>query len=237
MTFNDFGFCDELSKAIQEAGFREPSPIQKQSIPRILQGKDLIGQAQTGTGKTAAFGLPIIEMLYRSQESPENQGGQQGEQRGRYSKVAAFVIVPTRELAIQVASELSRFAQYLHLKTATVYGGQPYEKQLKAFRNAHIIVATPGRLLDILKNNKVQVEPQFVVLDEADEMLNMGFLDDIREIFSHFGLERQNLLFSATLPQAIKALIREILSEPEFVTLSGTTASDQVQQSFYVVDE
>ena len=227
MNFHDFGFSENLQRAIEEAGFRKPSPIQQQSIPLVLEGRDFVGQAQTGTGKTAAFGLPILDMLYRA-----------GAHKRSVGNVAAFVLVPTRELAIQVAHELSRFGQFVRLKTATVYGGQPYDKQIKAFHSAHIIVATPGRLLDLLRSRKVNAEPDFMVLDEADEMLNMGFLEDVREIFSFFQEVRQTLLFSATLPEAIKTLIQEILQEPKFVTLSPQNiTNEQIAQSFYVVDE
>ncbi|WGK70183.1 DEAD/DEAH box helicase [Candidatus Haliotispira prima] len=225
--FTDFAFCPELQKAIDEAGFREPSPIQTQSIPLVLEGRDLVGQAQTGTGKTAAFGLPMLELLSR-----------QGNLNQYKNNVAAVVLVPTRELAIQVSEELSRFSQFLGLKTATVYGGQPYSAQIRAMHNSPIVVATPGRFIDHLSSGKFDLKPRFVVLDEADEMLNMGFLEDIRKIFSYFPDERQNLLFSATLPPSIKKLIGDILHQPEYVTLSRKNiTAEHIEQSFYVVDE
>ena len=233
--FEHFGLCDQLQKAVTEAGFREPSPIQWQSIPLVLQGVDLVAQAQTGTGKTAAFGLPMLELLQRS-----------GSMSHYKNSVVAIVLVPTRELAIQVAEELSRFAHFVGMKTATVYGGQPYSAQIKAIHSSQLLVATPGRLIDHLNSGRFALAPRFVVLDEADEMLNMGFIDDIREILSHFPQEedqsdgdgRQTLLFSATLPPGIKRLIEDILHEPQYVMLSPkNSANEQIEQSFYVVDE
>jgi len=219
MTFKDFNFKENLQKSIEEAGFKEPSPIQIEAIPHILNGKDIVGQAHTGTGKTAAFGLPILNKL----------SGKNAE---------ALIIVPTRELAMQVSDELYRFGKFLNLNTATVYGGQPYARQLKLIENASVIVATPGRFLDLLRNEHIKVNPKFVILDEADEMLDMGFLDDIKEIFTHLPKQRQTLLFSATMPTAIKNLAKTILNEPEFVTITkADITNSNIAQTFYVVDE
>ncbi len=220
MTFNEFNFKERLQKAIDEAGFKEPSPIQRDAIPVILNGKDIVGQAHTGTGKTAAFGLPIINMMKCNKD------------------VEAVVIVPTRELAMQVSDELFRFGKNLKINTATVYGGQSYSRQLKHIENAGIIVATPGRFLDLLRDEKISIKPSFVVLDEADEMLDMGFLDDIKEIFEFMPKNRQTLLFSATMPPAIKALAKSILNEPEFITITkAEITNSKITQTFYVVDE
>jgi ATP-dependent RNA helicase DeaD len=220
MTFNEFNFKELLQKAIDEAGFNEPSPIQEQAIPFILNGKDMVGQAHTGTGKTAAFGLPILNKL-----------------KGK-SGVEAVVIVPTRELAMQVSDELYRFGRFLGINTATVYGGQAYARQIKLIENASIIIATPGRFLDLLRGDKIDIKPDYVILDEADEMLDMGFLDDIKEIFTFLPKERQTLLFSATMPTAIKNLAKTILNEPEFVTLTKSDVTNsKITQTFYVVDE
>ena len=220
MKFTDFDFKAKLQQAISDAGFKEPSAIQKDAIPVVLNKKDMVGQAQTGTGKTAAFGLPVINMM-------ECDGS-----------VEALVIVPTRELAMQVSDELFKFGKHLNIKTATVYGGQSYSRQLKHIDNAGIIVATPGRLLDLLKDKKIQINPSYVVLDEADEMLDMGFLDDIKAIFKFLPKSRQTLLFSATMPEAIKKLANSILNEPEFVTVTKSVmTNDKITQSYYVVDE
>ena len=220
MTFNEFNFKSKLQKAIDDAGFKEPSPIQRDAIPVVLDGKDIVGQAHTGTGKTAAFGLPMINMMKCN------------------GSVEGVVIVPTRELAMQVSDELFRFGKNLGINTATVYGGQSYTRQLKHIENAGIVVATPGRFLDLLKGGKIDINPQFVVLDEADEMLDMGFLDDIKEIFTFLPTERQTLLFSATMPPAIKNLAKTILVEPEFITITKSEVTNsKITQTFYVVDE
>ena len=220
MTFNEFNLKDLLQKAIDEAGFKEPSPIQEQAIPFVLAGRDIVGQAHTGTGKTAAFGLPILNKL-----------------KGK-SGVEAVVIVPTRELAMQVSDELYRFGKFLGINTATVYGGQAYARQIKLIETASIIVATPGRFLDLLRGSKIDIKPDYVILDEADEMLDMGFLDDIKEIFTFLPKERQTLLFSATMPLAIKNLAKTILNEPEFITLTKSDVTNaKITQTFYVVDE
>jgi len=220
MTFSEFDFQKDLHKAIDEAGFTEPSPIQEQAIPIVLKGKDIVAQAQTGTGKTAAFGLPILNMM-------KKEKGVQG-----------VIICPTRELAMQVSDEIFRFGKFLGISTATVYGGQAYSRQLKHIETAGIIVATPGRFIDLLKTGKIKIKPSFVVLDEADEMLDMGFLDDIKEIFTFMPEVRQTLLFSATMPTAIKNLAKTILKEPEFITLTQKNiTNDNISQSFYVVDE
>ncbi len=220
MIFKEFNFKDTLNQAIENAGFKEPSPIQKEAIPIILKGYDMIAQAQTGTGKTAAFGLPIIEMM----------SGDSG--------IETLVIVPTRELAMQVSDELFRFGKTAGLKTATVYGGTAYNRQIDRIKDANIIVATPGRLLDLLKSKKIKLNPKFVVLDEADEMLDMGFIDEIKKIFKYLPEDRQTLMFSATMPKQIKMLAQEILNSPKSVTVtkSERTNSD-ITQKFYVVSD
>ncbi len=207
-------------KAIDQAGFKEPSPIQKEAIPVILEGKDMVGQAHTGTGKTAAFALPILNQLTLDGE------------------VEALVIVPTRELATQVSDEIFRLGKYLGIKTATVYGGSSYSRQLHHIANAAVVVATPGRLLDLLKSGKIDINPSFVVLDEADEMLDMGFLDDIKEIFTYLPSNRQTLLFSATMPNAIKELATQILHSPTFISITKKEVTNEnIKQFYYVVDE
>lgn len=220
MTFNEFNFKESLNHAIQEAGFTEPSPVQASAIPIILEGHDIIAQAQTGTGKTAAFGLPVIQMMH----------GDRG--------VEALVIVPTRELAMQVSDELYRFGKFGGLKTATVYGGTAYNRQIDRINQANIVVATPGRLQDLLKSNRIQLNPQFVILDEADEMLDMGFLDEIKAIFTYLPEERQTLMFSATMPKQIKLLAEEILDAPQSVTITKKERTNtNITQKFYVVGE
>ncbi|MFT7328142.1 MAG: ATP-dependent RNA helicase DeaD [Crocinitomicaceae bacterium] len=220
MTFNDFKFKSRLAYAISRAGFTEPSPIQEKSIPLILDGKDVVGQAHTGTGKTAAFALPILQQMT----------GRDG--------VEAVVIVPTRELATQVADEFYKFSRNLNIRTATVYGGTSYGRQISHIKTAGVIVATPGRFLDLLSKGKIDIAPKFVVLDEADEMLNMGFLEDIRHIFTHLESRKQTLMFSATMPDEIKELAETILTKPVFIrTEKAEITNNNIKQYYYVVDE
>jgi len=220
MKFSDFNLKDTIMAAVTEAGFTEPSPVQKDAIPLVLEGHDLIGQAQTGTGKTAAFGLPIMSMMKAD------------------GSVEGLVIVPTRELAMQVSDELFRFGQKSGLKTATVYGGTPYGKQIDRIKQASIVVATPGRLQDLLMSGKIKINPSFVVLDEADEMLDMGFLDEIKNIFTFLPAKRQTLMFSATMPNAIRKLAEQILNDPKTVSITKSEKTNtMITQFYYVVQE
>ena len=220
MKFSDFNLKPQILKAIDEAGFIEPSPVQKDAIPLVLEGHDVIAQAQTGTGKTAAFGLPIMSNMKVD------------------GSIEALVIVPTRELAMQVSDELFRFGRHRGIKTATVYGGTSYSKQLDRIKQASIIVATPGRLQDLLTSGKIKINPSYVVLDEADEMLDMGFLDEIKNIFTFLPKERQTLMFSATMPKAIRKLAEEILNEPKRVSITKKESTNsKITQYYYVVAE
>lgn len=222
VTFDDLGLKPEILRSIKEAGFTTPSPIQAAAIPFVLAGRDIVGQAHTGTGKTAAFGLPALNNI-----NP-NDG------------VGILVITPTRELATQVSDELYKYGRNINAKTVTVYGGSSYNRQIDFIqRGASVVVATPGRLLDILKKNLIKnFAPQIVVLDEADEMLDMGFLDDINEIFSYLPTTRQTLLFSATMPPPIRVLAERILKNPEFVSITkGETTNADIAQEYYVIEE
>ncbi|WP_353662014.1 DEAD/DEAH box helicase [Hydrogenimonas sp. SS33] len=222
MRFSDFGFKRPIMRAIERMGFQVPSPIQEQVIPLILQGHDVVGQAHTGTGKTAAFGLPALNNI-------EWRSG-----------VQLLVITPTRELATQVSDELFSLGRFAGIRTVSVYGGQSYRRQLDLIgRGAQVVVATPGRLLDMLSSGKLEdFNPAIVVLDEADEMLDMGFLDDIKEIFSYLPQQRQTLLFSATMPEPIKELAKHILYEPKFVSVTKKeTTNKDIRQLYYVIEE
>ncbi|WP_310441956.1 DEAD/DEAH box helicase [Sulfurimonas sp.] len=222
ITFDDLGLKKEILKSVKEAGFTVPSPIQAAAIPFILAGRDIVGQAHTGTGKTAAFGLPALNNI-----NP-NDG------------VGILVITPTRELATQVSDELFKYGRNIGARTVTVYGGSSYNRQIDLIeRGASVVVATPGRLLDILKKNLLKnFAPSIVVLDEADEMLDMGFLDDINEIFSYLPSNRQTLLFSATMPKPIKLLAERILDNPEFISITkGETTNTDINQEYYVIEE
>ena len=197
--FEDLPISDDIKRAVIEMGFEEPSPIQSQSIPVILSGKDVIGQAQTGTGKTAAFSIPLLEMI-----NPEEKN------------VQAVVLCPTRELAIQVSTEIRKIGKYMHgIKSLPVYGGQPIERQIKALKSGvQIVIGTPGRVIDHINRKTLKMDNvKMVILDEADEMLNMGFIDDMEEIMKSIPEERQTMLFSATMPPQIKKLSKKYLKE------------------------
>lgn len=222
VTFESFGFKKDLLRAIDYAGFKIPSPIQAEAIPLVMQGRDIVGQAHTGTGKTAAFGLPALNSMDMK------------------SGVEVLVITPTRELATQVSDELFKYGRNLGVNTVTIFGGSSYNRQLDLIkRGAQVVVATPGRLLDLLKRNMLDnFAPKIVVLDEADEMLDMGFLDDINEIFSYLPTSRQTLLFSATMPTPIKVLAEKILQNPAFVSITkGETTNKDIKQEYYVIEE
>ena len=221
--FSEFNFHEDLQKGIDEAGFKVASPIQSLAIPIVQTGEDLIAQAYTGTGKTAAFGLPMMDKM------------------GPKDYLSGLVITPTRELANQVSEELFKLGRFKGIKTSAIYGGESYRRQLDRIkRGAHILIATPGRLLDMLKEGKIHnFNPRFVVLDEADEMLDMGFLEDVRSIFSFLPNERQTLMFSATMSEPIKKLSKTILNKYNFVSVTKkeATTKDNIEQKYFVIDE
>jgi len=224
MTFNEFDFHPDVRKGVKIAGFREPSPIQEMTIPIIVAGKDMVGQAHTGTGKTAAFGLPMLDKLAKGEIE------------------RALVITPTRELATQVSDELYHLGRFAGIRTLTVYGGVGYGRQIALIhKGVQIVVATPGRLKDLFKKGKIDVfNPEIVVLDEADEMLDMGFLEEIKEIFEYIPQNRQTLLFSATMPEPIKELADDILYNPEFISVVGEDEAltlNIIDQRYYVINE
>ena len=216
--FKELGISPEILKAVEDMGFEEPTPIQKASIPIALTGKDLIGQAQTGTGKTAAFGIPILSRIDTSKPGPQ-----------------AVILSPTRELAIQSAEEINHLAQYLPIHALPIYGGQDIERQFKALRkHPNIIVATPGRLMDHMKRGTIDLSHvQMLVLDEGDEMVDMGFIDDIRTILAAIPEERQTMFFSATMPEPIRELAETFQKEPELVKIKAATVTiDLIEQEY-----
>lgn len=217
--FNELNLSADLLAEIEKAGFVEASPIQEQTIPLALEGKDVIGQAQTGTGKTAAFGLPTLEKI-RTEEAT----------------IQALVIAPTRELAVQSQEELFRFGRSKGVKVRSVYGGSSIEKQIKALKSgAHIVVGTPGRLLDLIKRKALKLQDiETLILDEADEMLNMGFLEDIEAIISRVPETRQTLLFSATMPDAIKRIGVQFMKEPEHVKIAAKELTTELVDQYYI---
>jgi len=222
LTFSDFALHRNLQKAVNDMGFEEPSPIQATAIPLILEGHDVIGQAQTGTGKTAAFGIPLIERV-------SNEG-----------KVQAIVLTPTRELAIQVSGELRKISKYKRTRTLPIYGGQSIGHQIRTLKQGvQVVIGTPGRILDHLRRKTLRLDDvKMVVLDEADEMLDMGFIDDIKEILSYTPEERQTLLFSATMPNEILDLSRRYMNNPETVAINRKeVTAPLIDQVYYKVLE
>jgi len=224
LTFNEFNFHKDLLKGVKIAGFREPSPIQETAIPIIANGEDLVGQAHTGTGKTAAFGLPLLNKIANKEIE------------------RALVITPTRELATQVSDELYHLGRFCGIRTITVYGGVGYGRQIALInKGVQVVVATPGRLKDLYKKGKIDsFNPEIVVLDEADEMLDMGFLEEIKEIFEYIPQNRQTLLFSATMPEPIKELANDILTSPQFISVLAAnegTVNNVIEQFYYVIKE
>ena len=220
--FDALGLSPDVMRAVNDLGFEEPSPVQEQAIPVLLAGRDLVAQAMTGTGKTAAFGIPFAERL-----DPD----------GQY--VQGIVMAPTRELAVQVAEQVYRLGRHRGLRVVPIYGGQPIGRQIYALRaGAQIVVATPGRLLDHLRRGTVSLDRvRMVVLDEADEMLNMGFIEDIELVLDQLPAERQTALFSATMPDPIRRLAERYLRDPATVALSrprGVTVPT-IEQRYYEV--
>jgi ATP-dependent RNA helicase DeaD len=222
--FSDFNLSKEVGRAIEDMGFEEPSPIQALAIPLIQAGRDVTAQAQTGTGKTAAFGIPVIEKIEPTKRC-----------------VQALVLCPTRELCMQIAEEFSSLLAHLpRITVLPVYGGQPIERQLKALHaGVHIVIGTPGRIMDHLDRRTLQLgDVKTVVLDEADQMLDMGFRDDIELILKKVPQERQTLLFSATLPQPIIDISKRFQNKPEFVRVQYAELTvPQIEQSYIEVKE
>lgn len=231
MSFEDLGLNAELLKAVASEGYTTPTPIQEQAIRPVLAGHDLLGVAQTGTGKTAAFALPILQML-------ADKDAGQPRQRGRKARV--LVLAPTRELAVQISQSFSVYGRHTGLKQVVIYGGVSQNPQAKAVRDGvDIIVATPGRLQDLMQQRLVTLAGiEYLVLDEADRMFDMGFIRDIRRIVAQLPSKRQTLLFSATMPPDIRELADTILTKPVQVQVAAQgTAAETVEQAVYFVDK
>jgi ATP-dependent RNA helicase DeaD len=220
--FTSLNLREELVQAITELGYSEPTPIQAAIIPLMLKGADVIGQAQTGTGKTAAFALPILHHFTQQ----------------RY--VQALILAPTRELALQVADSMTEYGKHLDVRVLAVYGGQPYGPQISRLnRGVDVVVGTPGRLLDLIERNALNIKHiRTLVLDEADEMLNMGFMEDVEKILAETPPERQTTLFSATLPPRIRSLANRFMRDPQPVTIKRETLTlASTEQRYYLVHE
>ena len=217
--FQDLGISPATMKALKRMGFEEATPIQAETIPLSLQNKDLIGQAQTGTGKTAAFGVPLVDKIDVANEV-----------------IQGIIIAPTRELAIQVSEELYKIGYGKRTRVLSIFGGQDINRQIRALKkNPHIIVGTPGRILDHINRKTLRLDSvKTVILDEADEMLNMGFIDDIESILSKIPTERQTLLFSATMPAPIRKMAERFMKDPEVVKVKAKEMTVPLIEQYYI---
>ncbi|MFS1511981.1 DEAD/DEAH box helicase [Chengkuizengella sp. SCS-71B] len=218
-TFNDFKLERSVIQAIQDLGFEEATPIQAQTIPEALSGTDLIGQAQTGTGKTAAFSIPLIQKIEKEEQ-----------------KIVSLIMAPTRELAIQVAEEINKLSKFKGIRSLPIYGGQDIVKQIRALKKKpQIIIGTPGRLLDHIRRKTIKLsDVHTVILDEADEMLDMGFMEDIQSILKLVPEERQTMLFSATMPPNIKKLAQQFLTDPKHISVAPKKVSSPNISQYYI---
>lgn len=221
ITFEDLNLSPEIMKSIKESGYVTPTTIQAQAIPLGLEGRDFIGQSQTGTGKTMAFAIPIVEQIDKSLAKPQ-----------------AIILCPTRELAMQVSNEINKICRFSKVKVTAVYGGESIDRQIKSIKQGtQIVVGTPGRVLDHIRRKTLKLgEVKFAVLDEADEMLDMGFIEDIEEILKQTDQDRQTMLFSATMPKAIANLAKRYLQDPEIIKVASKQVTvDRIVQKYIKV--
>ncbi|MFC4097151.1 DEAD/DEAH box helicase [Euzebyella saccharophila] len=229
MNFKELGLAQPILKALDAEGYTTPTPIQEQAIPILLKGKDLLGVAQTGTGKTAAFSIPIIQLLLEQKEASTS-----------YKKVKALIVTPTRELALQIGESITAYSRFTGLRNTVIFGGVKQGKQVKALeKGVEILIATPGRLLDLMGQGFVSFKDlEYVVLDEADQMLDMGFIHDIKKIIAALPPKRQSLFFSATMPKDIVELSKKMLGDFERVTIKPQQATaERVEQGVYYVSK
>ena len=225
MTFNQLNIIQPILNAIETAGYTQPSEIQERSIPTILNGNDMIGCAQTGTGKTAAFAIPIIQLMHQAPKKTK--------------AIRTLVLTPTRELAVQINENFNLYKRNLRLSNIAIYGGVRQQGQVKALnRGVDILIATPGRLIDLIEQGYVRLnEVEILVLDEADRMLDMGFVNDIKKLLKYIPKKRQTLFFSATMPNKIKTFAKTILKQPKEVIVSPiSSTTESVTQTVYMVE-
>ena len=227
LNFQKLNLNPLIIKSLEKKGYTTPTPIQEQSIPHLLEGKDLLGIAQTGTGKTAAFSLPLLDKLSKENKTNNHQ-------------IKALILSPTRELAVQIADNIKLYGEGLKLKHAVIFGGVNEFHQIKALKSGiDIVIATPGRLLDLTNQGYVDYSHiEFFVLDEADRMLDLGFINDVKKIISKLPKNRQSLLFSATMPDSISQLAHSILKDPITVEITPqSTTVERINQKIYQVDK
>ena len=226
--FSGFDLAQPILRAIAEEGYTAPTPIQEKSIPPLLEGRDLLGVAQTGTGKTAAFALPLLHRLGQNPGKPDHR------------RPRALILAPTRELAVQIHESLRTYGRHLGLRAAVVFGGVSINPQIKMMtKGVHILVATPGRLLDLMEQGHIRLENvEVFILDEADRMLDMGFIPDVRKVVSHLSMRRQTLMFSATMPGPVAALAATMLKEPVRVEVTpAATIVEKIEQRVLFVEK
>lgn len=229
MLFENLNINKSILKALKSKGYLEPTPIQEKSIPSILEGKDFLGCAQTGTGKTAAFAIPILQNIHNEKAIPKKS-----------KQIKALILSPTRELAIQIGDSFTDYGKYLNLTNTVIFGGVTKMHQVKALRaGVDILVATPGRLLDLMNQNYINLNAvNYFVLDEADRMLDMGFINDVKKVIAKLPKSKQTLLFSATMPKEISKLVDSLLVNPEKVAVDPVSSTiDTIDQSIYFVDK
>jgi len=228
MTFDKLDLIEPILNALQHEGYIQPTPIQEISIPIVLDGKDLLGCAQTGTGKTAAFAIPILQQLYLNRVNDKI-----------HRKIKVLIVTPTRELAIQIGESFAAYGRFLKFRHAVIFGGVPQNPQINTLKaGIDILIATPGRLLDLQSQGYVKLnELSIFVLDEADRMLDMGFIHDVKKVIKLIPTKRQSLFFSATMPESIRVLAGTILTNPEEVAVTPvSTTAETIQQEMYFVD-
>jgi len=229
MSFDKLNLISPIREALKTEGYAVPTLIQEQAIPPLLEGRDLIGCAQTGTGKTAAFAIPILQILSEEQRNLKAP-----------KTIKALIITPTRELAVQIGESFTAYGQYLGLKNTVIFGGVPQKPQTDALtKGVDILIATPGRLLDLINQKYINLRHvKFFVLDEADRMLDMGFINDVKKIISHLPRTRQTMLFSATMPPEISKLVNSILINPVRVAVTPISSTvDIIEQAVYFVEK
>jgi ATP-dependent RNA helicase RhlE len=229
MTFNDLNIMPEILKALSKENYTTPTPIQEQAIPAVLAGRDLLGCAQTGTGKTAAFAVPIIQLLSEQPSRPNTQ-----------RRIRSLILTPTRELALQISDNIQAYSQYTNLRCSAIVGGVSQKAQERALnQGADIIIATPGRLIDLMNQKHIDLQyVKILVLDEADRMLDMGFIHDVKKIITKMPSKRQTLFFSATMPPEISQMVKSLLVNPVKVEITPVSSTvDRIQQSVYLVDK
>jgi ATP-dependent RNA helicase RhlE len=229
VSFNNLQLIEPVLKALSHEGYTNPTPIQEKSIPVILQKRDLLGCAQTGTGKTAAFTIPVLQLMSQEQSASSSQ-----------HRVRALILTPTRELAIQIGESIRAYGRFLNLRHQVIFGGVSQYSQVQAIRRGtDIVVATPGRLLDLMQQGHISLNDiRYFVLDEADRMLDMGFVRDVRKIISKLPAKRQTLFFSATMPGEIKQLADMLLTNPVRVEVTPVSSTvDMIQQSVYYLEK